>query len=273
MIDYYETKSQPNTKVVNGTSMRIAIFGWLINMKSRVKGDFHARFCGNVGVKFPCVTRLFSFYLACFDSGFPSALHFSFPLPQRKHFIYICHSNKLFLVTNRYLFTTLVLAILISASACSKKLMSVLVEDPNGNVELIYVGSQMPDNLVKEIRFYPGGDTLSVTPMKKGAVDGAVSYYHANNLLKEVSTFDNGIQNGSFKRFDKEGVLVFEGQLKNGKKEGVWTTWYDEVQMEEQRTYQNDLAEGKWTYWYIDGNVKREETYNFGKLIEGKDFN
>jgi len=31
---------------------------WFINMKSRVKGDFHARFRGNVGVKFPCVTRL-----------------------------------------------------------------------------------------------------------------------------------------------------------------------------------------------------------------------
>lgn len=27
-------------------------------MKSRVKGDFHARFRGNAGVKFPCVTRL-----------------------------------------------------------------------------------------------------------------------------------------------------------------------------------------------------------------------
>ena len=30
---------------------------WL-NKKSRVKGDFQARFCGNVGVKLPCVTRL-----------------------------------------------------------------------------------------------------------------------------------------------------------------------------------------------------------------------
>ena len=28
------------------------------NMKSRVKGDFHARFCGKVGVKLPCLTRL-----------------------------------------------------------------------------------------------------------------------------------------------------------------------------------------------------------------------
>ena len=27
-------------------------------MKSRMKGDFHVRFRENVGVKFPCVTRL-----------------------------------------------------------------------------------------------------------------------------------------------------------------------------------------------------------------------
>jgi hypothetical protein len=27
-------------------------------MKSRVKGDFHARFCGKAGVRFPCLTRL-----------------------------------------------------------------------------------------------------------------------------------------------------------------------------------------------------------------------
>jgi hypothetical protein len=27
------------------------------NMKSRVKGDFHARFCGKAGVKFLCLTR------------------------------------------------------------------------------------------------------------------------------------------------------------------------------------------------------------------------
>lgn len=30
-------------------------------MKSRVKGDFHARFRENVGVRFPCVTRLCAF--------------------------------------------------------------------------------------------------------------------------------------------------------------------------------------------------------------------
>lgn len=152
-------------------------------------------------------------------------------------------------------------------------MMSVFVEDPKGNTELIYAGTQSPENLVKEIRFYPNGDTLSVTPMKKGAVNGVVTFNYLDNKPKEQTTFTNGKQNGLFKRFDKNGVLVLEGNLTNGQKNGVWTTWYDEVQKQEERNYANGQPEGKWTYWYIDGELKREEVYKTGKLIEEKDFN
>jgi antitoxin component YwqK of YwqJK toxin-antitoxin module len=152
-------------------------------------------------------------------------------------------------------------------------MMNILVEDPMGNVELIYAGSQSPQNLVKEIRYYPNGDTLSVTPMKKGAVDGVVTFYYPENKPKEQTAFVKGMSQGEFKRFDKSGVLVLEGALKNGEKNGVWTTWYDEVQKQEERTYSDNQPDGKWTYWYIDGELKREEVYKLGKLIEEKDFN
>ena len=102
--------------------------------------------------------------------------------------------------------------------------MSILVEDPTGNVELVYAGNQSSQNLVKEIRFYPNGDTLSVTPMKKGAVDGVVTFYYPENKPKEQTTFVSGISHGQFTRCDENGVLVVEGMLKNGEKNGVWTT-------------------------------------------------
>ena len=152
-------------------------------------------------------------------------------------------------------------------------MMSVLVEDVGGNVELIYAGSESPNNLVKEIRFYPNGDTLSVTPMKKGAVNGTVAFYYPKNKPKEKTTFENGKQQGLFRRFDKEGVLVLEGNLENGQKSGAWITWYDEVQKQEVRNYSNDQPDGKWSYWYMDGELKREEVYKNGKLLEEKDFN
>jgi len=40
-----------------GATMTILVSGFR-NMKSRVKGDFHARFCGKARVKFHCLTRL-----------------------------------------------------------------------------------------------------------------------------------------------------------------------------------------------------------------------
>jgi len=152
-------------------------------------------------------------------------------------------------------------------------MMSILVEDPTGNVELVYSGNQSPQNLVKEIRFYPNGDTLSVTPMKKGAVDGVVTFYYPENKPKEQTTFVSGMSQGQFTRFDENGVLVIEGKLKDGEKSGLWTTWYDEVQKQEERTYSDNQPDGKWTYWYIDGELKREEIYKLGKLIEEKNFN
>ena len=35
----------------------VAILAATKNMKSRMKGDFHVRFCGKAGVRFPCLTR------------------------------------------------------------------------------------------------------------------------------------------------------------------------------------------------------------------------
>jgi antitoxin component YwqK of YwqJK toxin-antitoxin module len=171
----------------------------------------------------------------------------------------------------KYIFGFLSIAAVLS-SCSGGKLITVLVEDKTGNTELVYKKSQGPENLVKEVKYYPNGDTLSITPMDKGAVHGIVSRFHEGNRLKEQISFKDGTQDGLFRRYDKEGVLVFEGELKNGLKTGVWTTWYDDFQKQEERIYVDDLASGKWTYWYIDGSLKREELYKNGKLLEEKDF-
>lgn len=162
--------------------------------------------------------------------------------------------------------------LLFTLVSCSGgKLITVLEENDNGNTLLQYRKSELPENLVNEIRFYPNGDTLSVTPMQSGAVHGEVLRFGKSNQLHERITYVKGVQDGLYQRFDENGIIVFEGKLKQGKKEGVWTTWYDEVQKEEERNYLNDEPHGKWTYWYIDGSLKREEVYQNGKLIEAAD--
>ena len=116
------------------------------------------------------------------------------------------------------------------------------------------------------------GPKKMVTPMKEGKVEGTVENYYPSGHLKETIRFKNGIQDGPFRSYDADGVLVFEGAMVGGKKQGKWTTWYDEVQKSEERIYKDDELNGQWTYWYIDGTKKRVEDYENGKLINQTEF-
>lgn len=68
-----------------------------------------------------------------------------------------------------------------------------------------------------------------------------------------------------------EGMPRSQGALKNGKKEGLWTWWYEQRywgkigQKEEEGTYKNGKKEGLWTKWYYGRDQKKEEgTYENG---------
>ena len=60
------------------------------------------------------------------------------------------------------------------------------------------------------------------------------------------------------------GKKEFEGSYKDGKKDGLWTDYYENGQKSSELTYKNDKKDGKWTYWYEDGQKKWEGTYKNG---------
>lgn len=144
-------------------------------------------------------------------------------------------------------------------------------EHADGNRKLTYAGRVEPSQLVSELRLNPNGDTVSITPLLNGVPHGELVMFHPNGKRKESVTYVNGKQDGWFSAHDTDGTVVFEGKMTDGLKQGLWTHWYDEVQMSQQCIYENDVLSGKCTYWYIDGNLKREETYSDGKLVAGKD--
>lgn len=145
-------------------------------------------------------------------------------------------------------------------------------EDGEEIVQLQYRGAESPLNLVKEVRFYETGVKKRVTPLDNGKVNGVVEYYRPTGYLRETITFRDGVQEGPYKSYDSEGLLVFEGIMSEGMKQGKWTSWYDEVQRSEERTYLDDQLHGSWTFWYIDGTVKRVEVYEHGALTEQTEY-
>lgn len=166
---------------------------------------------------------------------------------------------------------TLSIAMLCAACGASKKLVTVVTETSEGNSEHTYQGTADARNLVSEVRLSVTGDTLSITHVLKGVLHGELVTFHPNGQRRESVTYDKGVQDGPYRAFDTEGTIVFEGLLRGGKKEGVWSTWYDATQMRQQCHYENDILSGKCTYWYIDGNLQREETYSAGRLVASQD--
>jgi antitoxin component YwqK of YwqJK toxin-antitoxin module len=74
---------------------------------------------------------------------------------------------------------------------------------------------------------------------------------------------------GSVIRKWSSGEKYEAGSLRNGKKEGIWNTWYGNKQKEFKLTYKNGVENGLFTYYYQNGQKKSKANYKNGLIIDG----
>lgn len=109
-----------------------------------------------------------------------------------------------------------------------------------------------------------------------GAKKTSVWVYPDGEILKRNEWYTDGIKeleipykdsvpNGEFKRWTGYGDLVLEGEYKNGKRHGTWTSYYGghfNKKKEAIRYYKDDLPVGDWEGWHFNGEKAFEEHYN-----------
>ena len=61
-----------------------------------------------------------------------------------------------------------------------------------------------------------------------------------------------------------DSIQVVRGTYVNGKKEGLWTTWYQNGNMKAEGHYRDDLKDGMWVEWYSDGTLMWKGEWNMG---------
>ena len=64
--------------------------------------------------------------------------------------------------------------------------------------------------------------------------------------------------------FSKEGHLSYKGDFKNGKPEGLWTTYFPDGKPRWQGRKENGNSHGPFTIWYENGRKKLQGTYHHG---------
>ncbi|MBE0647470.1 MAG: hypothetical protein IH596_06785 [Bacteroidales bacterium] len=63
------------------------------------------------------------------------------------------------------------------------------------------------------------------------------------------------------------GKVEFEGEVKNGLKEGLWIYYYANGQKEMEGVYRDGLKEGTWSYWADNGEQNDQEVYKYGNRL------
>jgi hypothetical protein len=74
------------------------------------------------------------------------------------------------------------------------------------------------------------------------------------------------IWHGKATGFHENGNTSWEGEYRDGQREGDYTSWSDNGTKTGRATYNHGLLQGKYTQWNHDGRKMREETYANGKL-------
>ena len=69
------------------------------------------------------------------------------------------------------------------------------------------------------------------------------------------------------------GKKEFEGTLKGGKKDGLWTQWYENGQKSGERNYKDGELDGLFTKWYKNGEKKSEGTFKDGERVSERLWN
>ncbi len=104
--------------------------------------------------------------------------------------------------------------------------------DRKGNLLANY--TYLDDNLIEYTNFTPQGEIISTGKEEDGVVE--------------------------FVSFFPEGMKETEGELVNGKRDGVWKTYYRNGNVDEETTYQDGKLNGPVKSYYKNGNLFAEYT-------------
>ena len=72
---------------------------------------------------------------------------------------------------------------------------------------------------------------------------------------------------GDVSKLDNFGKTLLKGAHKNGKKDGLWTWWYENGQKSKEGTYKDGKQVELVTSWYENGQKGKEGTFKDGELV------
>ena len=112
--------------------------------------------------------------------------------------------------------------------------------------------------------YHPNGKISSEGTMRDGKPDGYWKTYSEEGIIKSEGNRKNFELDSIWKFYDETGKLILDIHYRNGKKNGIKTTYREKETIAE--NFVDDIKQGLTTYYYPDGKVHK--TVNFINGLE-----
>jgi antitoxin component YwqK of YwqJK toxin-antitoxin module len=164
-------------------------------------------------------------------------------------------------------------------SGCTEVIRSHIQGKPNGHWtyfedstgfplwEKTYVMGELNGVQINYVSRKTKLDTLKLETYKMGVLNGPKITFSRGIRAKEVH-YTNGLMNGPFIEYNKEGKVIQEIYYKEGKKHGVFSYYYDDGTLLRTENWNMDVKSGEFKTFYYDQSIQEIENYKKG-LKEG----
>lgn len=91
------------------------------------------------------------------------------------------------------------------------------------------------------------------------------TYYNTGEKLEEAD-WENGVQEGNYRVFFKNGMPFMEYKMHNNQRNGLCLTYFQNGKTELEANYKNGLRDGNWNYYKENGELWYTLKYVAGQI-------
>ncbi len=96
----------------------------------------------------------------------------------------------------------------------------------------------------------------------KSANNGYTKHYFENTInIKSIGHYKNGIPDGFWKHFYRNGTVKSEGHYRDGQKQGFWKMYYKNSVLQFEGNIENCQPDGHWKFYNQNNKLTKIVTY------------
>ena len=137
-----------------------------------------------------------------------------------------------------------------------------------------------PIEPVTDAKAEPGGINIKESKVSEGIrylkdsdtpYTGKVFRLYKNGQKEYEGNYKDGKRDGLLVAWYPDGKKLSEGNWKDGKPDGLWMGWHVNGQKRDETNYKDGKRDGLQVAWHENGQKMIEGNYKDGKLVEGSE--